>query len=213
MSNPPPSETAALGRRERRKLEVRSRIYTAARELFAKQGFDATTVDEIAHVADVAPATFFNHFQSKQALLQLMTAEVVETIHAMTVEYLDRPGSALERLDRFVRSAAADISTNRRSARATLIEFLRLDGTPDGPHPFFSRLSDPLVALIEEGQSQGEIRSDRPAAFLTQMLIGMLNAAITRWLVDADDPIEEGLVDALEFALETLRPRASEPVS
>ena len=49
-----------LGRRERRKLEVRTRIYSVARELFAAQGFDATTVDEIAREADVVPATFFN---------------------------------------------------------------------------------------------------------------------------------------------------------
>ena len=82
---------------ERRKLEVRTRIYAAARELFAKNGFDATTVDEIAAVADVAPATFFNHFQTKQALITLMTGEVVDHLHAITVDSLDRPGSAAER--------------------------------------------------------------------------------------------------------------------
>ena len=67
------STSHSLGRRERRKLEVRARIFAVARELFAKQGFEATTVDEIARAADVVPATFFNHFQSKQALLGLMT--------------------------------------------------------------------------------------------------------------------------------------------
>jgi len=207
MPDSPPALTPVLGRRERRKLEVRNRIYNAARELFAKQGFDATPVDEIAELADVAPATFFNHFHSKHALLRLMTAEVVEHLHAMTLDNLDRPGAPLDRLDRFVRRAAEDISSNRRGARETLLEFLRLDGTPDGPHPFLSRLVEPFVALIEEGQKRGEIRCDRPAVFLTQMLIGMLNAAITSWLTDADYPIEDGLVAALEFALETLRPR------
>jgi AcrR family transcriptional regulator len=63
MTTPPLAAShdpsAPLGRRERRKLEVRTRIYSAARELFAKQGFDETTVDEIAERADVAPATFF----------------------------------------------------------------------------------------------------------------------------------------------------------
>ena len=80
------TSNAPIGRRERRKLEVRSRIYAAARELFAKQGFEQTTVDEIAHVADVAPATFFNHFQTKQALITLMTGEVIDHLHALTVE-------------------------------------------------------------------------------------------------------------------------------
>ena len=196
-----------IGRRERRKLEVRSKIYAAARELFAKNGFDATTVDEIAAVADVVPATFFNHFQTKQALITLMTGEVVDHLHAITVESLDRPGSAVERLRQFVARAAEDIAHNRSPARETLLELMRLDATPDGPHPYLARLFEPFVALIEEGQQGGEIRCDREAAFLTQMVVGMLNSAITSWLANPDFPVEEGLIDATEFAIDTLQPR------
>ena len=61
------------GRRERKKRELRSRIYQTARTLFLSQGFEATTVEQIAAAADIAPATFFNHFQSKNALLGEMT--------------------------------------------------------------------------------------------------------------------------------------------
>jgi len=200
---------APIGRRERRKLEVRARIYAAARELFTKQGFEATTVDEIAEMADVAPATFFNHFQSKQTLLRLMTGEVVEHLHAMTVESLVGEGSSRERLRAFVARAAEDISANRGVARETLLELMRLDATPDGPHPYLARLIEPFVNLISEGQRAGEIRTDRSAAFLTQMAVGMMNSAITSWLADPDYPVEEGLVDATEFALETLRPDAN----
>jgi AcrR family transcriptional regulator len=208
ITQPIPRGTPPMGRRERRKHEVRARIFAAARELFGKQGFQATTVDEIAAVADVAPATFFNHFQSKQAILSLMTAEVVEHLHAITVESLDQPGTPMARLERFVARAAEDIAANRRAARDTLLELLRLDGLPDGSHPYLTRLFDPFVRLVEEGQAQGEVRTDRPADFLTQMLIGMLNSAITSWLADPDYPVEEGLVDAFDFATETLRPHS-----
>ncbi len=198
---------APLGRRERKKLEVRSRIYNAARELFAKQGFEATTVDEIAHTADVAPATFFNHFQSKQALLSLMTGEVVDHLHAMTVESLGGEGDAIDRLRDFVARAARDISENRDTARETLLEFVRLDGTPAGPHPYLERLFEPFVDLLGEGQREGSIRTDHPASFLGQMTVGMLNSAITSWLANPDYPVEEGLHAATDFAIETLRPR------
>ncbi|MBB83803.1 MAG: hypothetical protein CL931_08340 [Deltaproteobacteria bacterium] len=204
MSMPP---TAPLGRRERKKLEVRSRIYAAARELFAKQGFDTTTVDEIAHAADVAPATFFNHFQSKQALLSLMTAEVVDHLHAMTVESLGGEGDAISRLRGFIDRAARDISENRDPARAALLEFIRLDGTPAGPHPYLERLFEPFVDLLSDGQREGSVRNDHPANFLSQMIVGMLNSAITSWLANPDYPVEEGLHAANDFAIETLRPR------
>ena len=200
------NSTAPIGRRERRKLEVRARIHSAARELFTQNGFEATTVDEIAEMADVAPATFFNHFQSKQALLALLTGEVVEHLHAMTVESLVREGSSVERLRAFITRATEDISANRGIARETLLELMRLDATPDGPHPYLERLIEPFVTLIAEGQDAGEIRTDRDAGFLTQMAVGMMNSAITNWLADPDYPVEKGLVDATEFALETLRP-------
>lgn len=206
MTSPPPASgpKAPLGRRERRKLEVRTRIYSVARDLFTKQGFDATTVDEIARLADVAPATFFNHFHSKQALLGLMTGEVFETLHAMTSEHLERAGSASQKLRAFISSATESIAASRGVARDVLLEFMRSDATPNGPHPYLERMIEPFVTLIEEGQAAGEFREDYDAAFLAQMAVGMMNSAITNWLADPDYPVETGLIEAAEFALKTL---------
>jgi len=198
-----------LGRRERRKLEVRERIFSAARDLFAKQGFQATTVDEIANIADVAPATFFNHFQSKQALLGLMTGEVFEYLHALTTQHLEGEGSSADKLRNFIGSAAEGIAASRGVARDVLLEFMRSDATPDGPHPYLQRLINPFVALVEEGQRSGEMRKDYPAPFLAQMAVGMLNSAITNWLTNPDYPVETGLVEVTEFTLKTL---AAEPI-
>ena len=206
-----PPSTVSPGRRERRKLEVRSRILAAARELFGKHGFDATTVDEIARAADVAPATFFNHFQSKQVLLGLMAGEVFETLHAMTAQHLEGPGSSVEKLRRFIDSTTETIASSRGVARDVFLEFLRSDATPDEPHPYLERLVGPFVALVAEGQRRGEFRTDRTAAFLAQMAVGMLNSAITSWLADPDYPVETGLTDAAEFAIETLTARPDAP--
>ncbi len=196
---------AGLGRRERRKREIRQRIYSGARLLFAKQGFQATTVDEIAELADVAPATFFNHFHSKRALLSLMTGEIFETLHSLTTLHLEAAGSGSEKLRGFIASAAEGIAANRGVARDVLLEFMRSDASPDGPHPYLQRLIEPVVALIEEGQRSGEMRTDHDAQFLAQMAFGMLNSAITNWLADPEFPVETGLIEAAEFTLDTLR--------
>ena len=201
-------EEAPLGRRERRKLEVRARIYGAARELFAKQGFDATTVDEIAAAADVASATFFNHFQSKQVLLGLMATEVVDALQSLT-GHLESDAGSVQRLSAFVASAADAISANRGAARDVLLEFMRSDATPDGPQPYLERIHEPFVALIEAGQREGEMRRDYDAAFLAQMAVGMLNSAITSWLADPLYPVERGLVEATDFVIDALTPPAA----
>ena len=208
VKSPEPTESqssASLpGRRERRKQEIRTRIYEVARDLFTKQGFETTTVDEIAQVADVAPATFFNHFQSKQALLGLMTGEVFEYLHSMTSQHLEREGSPSVKLRAFITSANEGIAASRGVARDVLLEFMRSDATPNGPHPYLERLFAPFVRLIEEGQAAGEMRRDHDAAFLAQMAVGMMNSAITNWLADPEYPVESGLRNAAEFALDTL---------
>jgi AcrR family transcriptional regulator len=52
--------------RERKKAETRQRIQEHAMRLFLEQGYDATTVEEIAAAANVSHMTFFRHFPAKE---------------------------------------------------------------------------------------------------------------------------------------------------
>ncbi len=61
--------THPIGRRERNKQRVKSRLYESALRLFTENGYEQTSVDEIAEAADVARGTFFNHFQRKEDLI------------------------------------------------------------------------------------------------------------------------------------------------
>ena len=57
------------GLRERKKRATRDAIAATARRLFAKRGFDAVTVAEIAVAANVSEKTVFNHFATKEDLV------------------------------------------------------------------------------------------------------------------------------------------------
>ena len=56
-------------RQERRKQRTRAAIQHAALDLFARDGFRATTISAIAEAADVAPRTVTLHFPAKEDLL------------------------------------------------------------------------------------------------------------------------------------------------
>jgi len=63
------NEAGRPGRRERRRVETRERLFRAALGLFAQHGFQATTVEDITEAADVGKGTFFNYYPSKEHVL------------------------------------------------------------------------------------------------------------------------------------------------
>jgi AcrR family transcriptional regulator len=72
-----------LGRRERKKLRTRALIQREALRLFLEKGFEATTIEEIAEAADIAPSTFFNYFPTKEdvVLQDDLDPVLLEAIH------------------------------------------------------------------------------------------------------------------------------------
>ena len=72
------AKTADLGLRERKKLETRRRIARAALELSERNGFEATTINDIAARADVSPRTVFGYFPSKEAIFFGDSEEILD---------------------------------------------------------------------------------------------------------------------------------------
>jgi AcrR family transcriptional regulator len=69
---------ATLGLRERKKLRTRAMLIDAAIQLCLRQGFERTTVDQIAAIADVSPRTFSRYFPTKDAVVTAMLDETLE---------------------------------------------------------------------------------------------------------------------------------------
>jgi len=56
----------AQGLRERKKLKTKEAIQREAMRLFQEQGYDETTIEQIAAAAEISPSTFFNYFPTKE---------------------------------------------------------------------------------------------------------------------------------------------------
>ena len=117
----------AQGRRERKKQRTRRALIEAAYLLFERQGYERTTVAQIAEMADVSSATFFNHFPAKEDLLfaegQLLLEEGLRVIaaghsDATPVEVL---AEAMRHMMRAARGTARDPASAREQVRVRLL--------------------------------------------------------------------------------------------
>jgi AcrR family transcriptional regulator len=108
---------SAPGLRERKKARTRTEIQRQAIRLFCEQGFQATTVEQIAEAAEVAPSTVFRYFARKEDLAVLdehysLRDRIVEAFREQP-----RDLSAAEALRGALHAALASLSPADRAAR------------------------------------------------------------------------------------------------
>jgi AcrR family transcriptional regulator len=106
------SESEPRGRQGRRRAQTRAKLVAAAAVLFARQGVDNTRINEITEGADVGFGSFYNHFESKDAIVQAVLQETIaaqgEAIAAVTADLRD-PAQVIAAAHRhFVRLARTD---------------------------------------------------------------------------------------------------------
>lgn len=176
-----------------RALATRSRLQSAALDLFTRQGFDATTVEQVAAAAGVSHMTFFRHFPAKEDVL-------LDDPYDPVIGDLVRAQSAdLPALERARRGLLAAWSALPEPADRETRARVRLVATHAGLRARAwenNRRTEAVVveALVEAGAPRLEAKVAAGAC------LGALMAALLDW-GEADDggPLGARVVTALEL--------------
>ncbi|MCW2913294.1 MAG: TetR/AcrR family transcriptional regulator [Actinomycetia bacterium] len=153
----------SLSDRERA-AAVPERLLLVATRLFAENGFESTSVQEVVAAAGVTKGAMYHYFASKDDLLY----EIYHRLLAMQMKRLERlaggPGTIEERL----RAAATDvIETSFRHLDEFVVFFRSMHMLPKEKQSTVRaerrRYHDRFRSLVEEGQQAGIFRADIPA--------------------------------------------------
>ena len=189
---------APLGRREKRKQEIRARIEEAAYQLFKDSGIEETSIEQICERADVARRTFYGYFPNKQALLgglgiSRLYSQSEPMLRELTTNF-DTTRGRLEAMIDYIEATFAgyqDIDRklilNAPSAFAHRPEEQKQLG--DSSISSFSR-------LIRAGREMGDVNTEFSPEILATIVVGTLNTLTMSWAIDDSYPIFAKLEEA-----------------
>lgn len=160
----------------RRRERMRGILVEAALRLFAKQGVDATTIDEIVIVAGVAKGTFYNYFTDRADIARAVAATVRHSMNAAVEEINRGIDDPAERIARGVRLFMAGVVLD--PVKAAMLARLYQSGASLDAHGNAHLLSD-----IRDGIAKGRIKV--PGELAALHLVVAVGTISIRHVLDA----------------------------
>jgi AcrR family transcriptional regulator len=194
------NEISLLSPRQQRAKETRSRLFTAAAELFDAQGYHQTTVDQIVKRASVAKGTFFLHFATKDAVIAELLRIQIDSVKKTREELAG--ASPIQRLRATLRVLATMSSISRPITRAVMMAALANPDICEMTHSLHRAVFDYVVKDAQDAQTAGEITNDTPPEKIAEVLTSTcLGVALSFMLMPGPAPLLETLEPVLEANL------------
>lgn len=163
----------------RREPYTSETLLAVAVEVFLRQGYDGTSMEDLASAAGISKSSIYHHVRGKEQLLRLALARALDGLFAT----LDEPGStegrAIDRLEHVARRTTEVLMTEL--PYVTLL--LRVHGNTDIERWALERRREfdhEMAKLVAEASEQGDLRSDVEPHLATRLLFGMINS-IGEW--------------------------------
>jgi AcrR family transcriptional regulator len=189
---------APLGRREKRKQEIRTRIEDAAYELFKQQGIEDTSIEQICVEADVARRTFYGHFPNKHALLGgLGISRLYDQSEPMLRLLMESQQTTRGRLEAMIDYIESNFSGYQDIDRQLiLIAPSTFANNTEKQREIGNSASASFTRLITAGIELGDVQTEFSPEILAAMVVGTLNMLTTSWAMNSDYPIFAKLEEA-----------------
>lgn len=177
--------------------DKRERILLAAERIFARRGFFAAKVSDVAKEAGVADGTIYLYFKNKDDLLISLFERRMQQVNELLRDAVGSVKAPLDQLRAFIKTYLQLIHDEPTAAEVLTIELRQSSKfMKEYENPEFADFLRMLGGIIAAGQDKGELDTAIPAHVAARMIFGMLDELALAWVLTKQQPIGGGAAGA-----------------
>ena len=184
----------------------REKLVEAATAILGRNGYQATSVDEILEAARVAPSNFYYHFKSKEELaIEVLEGYFEKSRQEMAPIFMNRSITPSQKLERLHEAVVKKVSANNCCGGCPMGNLAQeLSDT----HPefrkrlarYFEECIEAIAGVVDEGVKSGEFRADVDRRASAYLLFGsMQGLLLLSKSLKKVDPLDQGFWQAVKL--------------
>ncbi|HVP78705.1 MAG TPA: TetR/AcrR family transcriptional regulator [Thermodesulfobacteriota bacterium] len=177
-----------------KKIATKQAILQAAIEVFSKGGFRNSSISEIARRANVAEGSIYRYYKNKEDLFFSIPIQKTIEFTGEIDLHLQGIRGTFNQIRKFIWYYLYFFKTNPEYGRILMLEMrVSRSFVKTKTYNFLKKSISQILQIIEEGQNEGTIRKDVNIYILRELVLGILEHVVTRWL------LQEGKYDLMEY--------------
>ncbi|MDW7771300.1 MAG: TetR/AcrR family transcriptional regulator [Desulfobulbaceae bacterium] len=170
------------GLREQRKKRTRAAILEAALHLFSRQGYENTSINQMAKAAGIGKGTIYSYFQSKSEIFLAFCEDQFVFIDRELSEKSRRGKPLIEQLLTLFMGEFQFVSRNKEFGRILMRETVfPKELTVERSQELDNKYIELMVPLFKQAQKRGELRTDLELILVVGHFYGLYIMTVSGW--------------------------------
>ncbi len=185
--------------------DKRRAILDAAITVFARQGFHAARVSDVAAEAGVAYGLVYHYFDSKDQMLNELFTERWALLLEASREMRQSPASPRDKLGGIASFIIESYRHEPELMKVIIVEVTRAANSFGRTHlPEIRQAYDLIAEIVSDAQAAGDFRDDVDPSFAAMLFYGAIEQLLSGWIFDLVPGTDEDYERAKRLVVETI---------
>lgn len=190
--------------REKRKEELKEKIFMTSMRLFLAQGYENTTVSEIAEACSMAKGTFFNYFPKKEAVLFYFGEIQYKRVEQLANMLVKQGLPANDVLQKIFRDLLDKTQENPNLTKTLILEALKSGSLLEEEYNNQVILTKIIGQVLLYGQEKGVFKQEYNYLEIAENLVALYLHICIQWANKGTDDIYSRWARTLDSYLKGL---------